>query len=234
MDSLPNELVDRVIDFLHDIPQALKACSLVCHIWSPAARFHLFHNIQVRTAEQMLDFQNPMLPFSCVEVLHIRPGLEHSPGVFDVPSWSRFSEITELRLTSLSSLIECDIQPFFSNFPLVEILSIKNAEFYTMFGLMQAIQSLPRLIDLSLEDVQWATLRRVNQEPSSSPWKLRNLRVKDVNFRELHQYFIQNDDFDLNSLEISLYYRSSVSNLSDLLHRCRKTLQKLNLRHNGR
>ncbi|KAJ7721107.1 hypothetical protein B0H16DRAFT_1258833, partial [Mycena metata] len=36
------ELVDLTIDFFHDSLAELKHCSLVCHSWLPAARYHLF------------------------------------------------------------------------------------------------------------------------------------------------------------------------------------------------
>ena len=36
------EIVDIIIDYLHDDFNTLKCCSLVCHAWLPASRFHLF------------------------------------------------------------------------------------------------------------------------------------------------------------------------------------------------
>ncbi|KAL4246646.1 hypothetical protein ABKN59_008145 [Abortiporus biennis] len=42
---LPQELTDTIIDFLHDDRNTLKSCSLVCHSWIPATRFHLFRRI---------------------------------------------------------------------------------------------------------------------------------------------------------------------------------------------
>lgn len=40
--ELPQELVDIVIDQLHDNPAALRRCSLVCKAWEPSTTLHLF------------------------------------------------------------------------------------------------------------------------------------------------------------------------------------------------
>ena len=39
---MPQEVVDQVIDHLHDDMKALRACSLVCRAWTPASSVHLF------------------------------------------------------------------------------------------------------------------------------------------------------------------------------------------------
>ncbi|KAK0194956.1 hypothetical protein F5146DRAFT_923717, partial [Armillaria mellea] len=38
----PQELIDKILDYLHDSPSALKACSLVSHKFYPRTRVHLF------------------------------------------------------------------------------------------------------------------------------------------------------------------------------------------------
>ena len=46
--KLPPELLDRVIDFLHDDITNLKACSLVSWEWVASSQLHLFRNVQLR------------------------------------------------------------------------------------------------------------------------------------------------------------------------------------------
>ncbi|KAF8532439.1 hypothetical protein JB92DRAFT_3103902 [Gautieria morchelliformis] len=41
----PGELIDQVIDHLHDDPPSLRACCITCRAWVPSARFHIFHDI---------------------------------------------------------------------------------------------------------------------------------------------------------------------------------------------
>jgi len=47
---LPPEILDYIIDFLHDEPEALKQCCPVSKSWVPRTRRHLFANIQFRSA----------------------------------------------------------------------------------------------------------------------------------------------------------------------------------------
>ncbi|KAF8489848.1 hypothetical protein JB92DRAFT_3246767, partial [Gautieria morchelliformis] len=38
---LPGELIDQVIDHLHDDSPSLRACCITCRAWVPSARFHI-------------------------------------------------------------------------------------------------------------------------------------------------------------------------------------------------
>jgi hypothetical protein len=42
--KLPQELIDAIIDHLHDDKEALASCSLVCRTWTPRTRHYLFTN----------------------------------------------------------------------------------------------------------------------------------------------------------------------------------------------
>ncbi|KAF8530692.1 hypothetical protein JB92DRAFT_2782395, partial [Gautieria morchelliformis] len=42
---LPGELIDQVIDHLHDDSPSLRACCITCRAWVPSSRFHIFHDI---------------------------------------------------------------------------------------------------------------------------------------------------------------------------------------------
>jgi hypothetical protein len=44
---LPAELSDRIVDYLHDDPKALRTCSSVCRAWLPAARYHRWFHTSV-------------------------------------------------------------------------------------------------------------------------------------------------------------------------------------------
>ncbi len=41
----PQELIDKILDYLHDSPSALKECSLVSHQFCPRTRVHLFRYV---------------------------------------------------------------------------------------------------------------------------------------------------------------------------------------------
>ncbi|KDQ58439.1 hypothetical protein JAAARDRAFT_57368 [Jaapia argillacea MUCL 33604] len=42
---LPQEVIDQVIDHLHDDPTALSSCSLTCRAWTPSSQLHIFHSV---------------------------------------------------------------------------------------------------------------------------------------------------------------------------------------------
>jgi len=50
---LPQETLDHIADFLHDKPEALKACCLVSKPWIPRTRKHLFAKIEFRSAKDL-------------------------------------------------------------------------------------------------------------------------------------------------------------------------------------
>ncbi|OCH95240.1 hypothetical protein OBBRIDRAFT_613978, partial [Obba rivulosa] len=47
MIALPSELIDSIIDFLHDDREALANCSLTCRSWLPRTRYHKFSTMIV-------------------------------------------------------------------------------------------------------------------------------------------------------------------------------------------
>ncbi|KAI0332589.1 hypothetical protein GY45DRAFT_1320789 [Cubamyces sp. BRFM 1775] len=55
--TLPPELCDQAIDYLWDDIESLRACSLTCKAWLPSSRFHLFRNVRLRHAEDVVRFR---------------------------------------------------------------------------------------------------------------------------------------------------------------------------------
>jgi hypothetical protein len=50
---LPTEILDHVVDHLHDTQDALRNCCLVSKSWIPRTRNHLFANVEFHTAEDL-------------------------------------------------------------------------------------------------------------------------------------------------------------------------------------
>jgi len=48
---LPQEILDHIVGFLHDEPEALKACCLASKSWVPRTRKHLFAKIEFKSAK---------------------------------------------------------------------------------------------------------------------------------------------------------------------------------------
>jgi hypothetical protein len=51
--DLPPEILDYIIDLLHDEPETLKRCCLVSKSWVPRTRKHLFADIGFQTEEHL-------------------------------------------------------------------------------------------------------------------------------------------------------------------------------------
>jgi hypothetical protein len=47
MPPLPTELIDYIIDYLHDSPSILRTCARVCRAWVAPSRFHLFYCLKI-------------------------------------------------------------------------------------------------------------------------------------------------------------------------------------------
>ena len=52
--SLPPEILDLIIDHLHDEPTTLRACCLVCKPWVPRTRIHLFDRVRFSSSRPTL------------------------------------------------------------------------------------------------------------------------------------------------------------------------------------
>jgi hypothetical protein len=66
--EFPQELVDYIIDFLHDSLSSLRACSLTCRAWAESSQHHLLKSIRLRS------------PVRCKELISMiddHPGLGH-------------------------------------------------------------------------------------------------------------------------------------------------------------
>ncbi|KAF9024090.1 hypothetical protein BDZ89DRAFT_1069344 [Hymenopellis radicata] len=60
--QLPQELIDNVIDHLHDSPRDLKTCSLVSHSFYPRSHFNLFQRVDVCSIEAAQRFFTHLSP----------------------------------------------------------------------------------------------------------------------------------------------------------------------------
>ncbi|KAK0439617.1 hypothetical protein EV421DRAFT_1905905 [Armillaria borealis] len=75
MSELPQELVDDVVDRLHDDPKALKVCSLVCHAFCARSRRHIFRTVSLVNEKRCIDFcdlcQKSLYISRSVAILHV-------------------------------------------------------------------------------------------------------------------------------------------------------------------
>lgn len=53
---IPPELIDQIIDYLHNDPKSLNACALAARDWLPSTRYHRFRSIRFHSAKKIDSF----------------------------------------------------------------------------------------------------------------------------------------------------------------------------------
>ena len=103
---LPAELLDCIVDFLHDSKTALRNCCLVSKQWIPRTRRHLFSDVRFDT-EKMLESWKEMFPDPSTSPGHYARILwvdyfEVTAADAEAGGWIRgFSRVVYLRMVTL-------------------------------------------------------------------------------------------------------------------------------------
>ena len=104
---LPAELLDQIVDHLHDRPIRLKKCCLVSKSWIPRTRKYLFANIALHTAERARrwenDFPDPSTSPACyTKSLYISSMLIAGASASEGGWLATFSRVVHLTINDLS------------------------------------------------------------------------------------------------------------------------------------
>ena len=102
--EFPPELVDRIIDFLHDEPRALTACSLVARSWTPASRYHRFDTIKLISNKDWTKFDR-LIEISPSMVQYIRHATISVTGGQPASRISAYTSFTSLEDITISGVI---------------------------------------------------------------------------------------------------------------------------------
>ena len=150
MSGLPPELIDRIIDHVHD-KKSLNACSLVCRQWSPRSRKRLFVQIEFASLRHLERWCARIHPersglSSLVEDLTLSEYDPPSTGPW--PSWLRPS-------------ILANAASHFHSFSGLRALKVQKGDIY-----VDHILSMLHSFGSSLENVTRLTLRSVIIHPS--------------------------------------------------------------------
>lgn len=157
MNKLPQELIDLVLAHLRNDAQTLKCCSTVCWAWSAAARSHLFEVIYIVTTKSLVPILNPSSPFSGTRRI-FASGLEKTQNILQLPWPSQFNHVIELHLNYIYATtvqLEQLVQPFFANFPNLEILTVHNSHFLSFNTIIRAIHSFDHLRRVKISYTKW-------------------------------------------------------------------------------
>ena len=155
MARLPPELIDRIIDFLHDNKPTLAVCSLVCRNWVTTSRLHYINSLIIHPAnvDRLVDlFRSPSCTISAVECLDIRGETDVGLNAFiAIEPWLSRLTIRRLILRNLQWTWSNPLSVAMSNwFERITHLQIEGMEFLDLTSFTRLIQSFHSLLTLKL------------------------------------------------------------------------------------
>ena len=145
--ALPNEIQDRILDFLHDSKPTLKACSLVCKTWVPTSRYHLFstgrirlHGRDARSCETLLKNPNCTIQ-SC---MHFSASLDDPETAVNVSNVLQCLSPSSLHIQQFSNLYWHTLRNFHPS-PTIERLEVGSG---CIFVVTELFVAFPNVRDL--------------------------------------------------------------------------------------
>lgn len=153
------EIIENVIDLLHDDLPALKSGSLTCRTWLPRARYWIFQRIHVdiENKDMLVDLQQSSDPFVFAQYLYITGKI---PGLSPLAEscWSTCKNVTEIRLEIFQPE---NLSPYavslLQNFPQLRSLSIDRCVVHSLHTLFAGIRLLSKLSELKISNLSCQT-----------------------------------------------------------------------------
>ena len=152
---LPAEILDHVVDHLHDMRDALKNCCLVSKSWIPRARMHLFTDVMFYTIKLLQTwkemFPDPSTSPACYAKL-LFVGNSEAVTVADAEAggWiTGFSRVVRLVVGSAHDESKSPFVPFHGLSPVLKSLSVFTPTLPPS-PTLSLILSFPLLEDLSV------------------------------------------------------------------------------------
>ncbi len=145
--SVPQELLDNILDFLHDDILTLRTCSLVSHAFLPRSRYHIYSNVFIVHIAG-LDLIREQYAGQLYQCQNLAALLEHSPHVaplitrFGIHASARFIEDI-FEDTSLSPIIQS-----LRNLSHIELICRQHEELWDDFSV-----ATPRVFLATLRSV---------------------------------------------------------------------------------
>jgi len=189
---LPAELLDHIVDHLHNIKSTLRNCCLVSKSWIPRARKHLFAEVWFNTGEHLESwkeaFPDPSTSPACytktllINCPHIVTTTDAEPG-----GWIRsFSHVVHLTLGSFDKLTG-SLLPFHGLSPIVKSLHVGLIA-PSPSQTFNLILSFPLLEDLTMtnsyngatDDSDGSTVQPSNPPTFTGSLKLVMIRMEPI------------------------------------------------------
>ena len=172
---LPPEILDLIVDHLHNEPSVLRTCCIVSKSWVPRTRRHLFACVEFRPGRFSIESWIKAFPDPSNSPAHFTRALTiikiqttTAVGV-DVGRWIRaFRSVVDLYVDILSWGDQVSLVPFYGLSPFVKSLRLYSATGppSEVFGF---VCSFPLLEDLALSTLGDEDVADGRTVPSTSP-----------------------------------------------------------------
>lgn len=193
--SLPPELDDIILDYLHDDTASLARCALVRHSWLPTARYHFWNHLRLNCATDELDRLREFLKSSPHVGFYIR-NVVVTQKKGEVCQWydlnllhftlSVLSQLPNLSALTLDGLWfgapkRGEKAPITVLSPSVRKLTISTCSFDTFEDVQQLCRAFPALFRIQFDGVWWGRWvnsdfpRATKDEPAAPALALREL-----------------------------------------------------------
>jgi len=234
MSSLPSELLDVVVDHLHDEPTPLKACCTVSKSWVPRARKHLFARVEFHVSGSNIGLWKMSFPDPSNSPAHHTCNLSiHGPQTITAADASEDGWIPTFRnvvLLEFSSMSLPSLLQFTVLSPTVRSLRLTDPP-RQVFNL---VDSFPLLEDLALVYIY----QKSAADESDAPWTQPNF-TRILNLRTFASPRLVTRRFldlqgDLHLTEINAeFFNHDAESVTDLVSRCSGTLEGLTITYKG-
>jgi hypothetical protein len=191
MIRLPHELIDAIIDHLHDDEPSLSICSLVCKSWTRTARYHLYADINIDKGGtndlRLLQRGSPVIIY--IRRLRIMVYLGWKFWNETLPSLSNFESIQSI---SIGYLPWCSMLPsarsaFLSRFAAITRLYLYGIEVSTFHQLAQMIYAFTWLDTLIINKIKPGVFQ-LPMTALRAPKSLRAVEFRDFDSRMLSHW----------------------------------------------
>ena len=230
---LPAELLNHIVDHLHDTRDALKSCCLVSTSWVPRTRKHLFTKVTFKTAEHLQSwkttFPDPSTsPARYTEYLSVYCPEAVTTADAEGRGWiSTFSHVVHLGLDLYTA--EISLVPFHGFSPALKSLHI-DFGFFPLRRIINIIHSFPFLEDLSLFAWGGDQVEEVDRQPVVAQPPLTgslNLFAQEGMNHIVSQLFLSQNSLHFRKLRLELICKEDIFATSAVVERCYFTLESL-------
>lgn len=231
--SLPPEILDLIVDHLHNEPIALKACCVVSKSWVPRSRRFIFARVEFDSVRSSIGLWTKAFPDPPNSPAHFTRSLRiHSLGVVsaNVCTWIRsFFHIEELVVNTFGWGGPYGISPvqLHGLSPTLKSLHLSRVS-TPMSEILDLVCSFPLLEDLSLHSETPESHTERWTTPPISPKLTGSLLLNGENRSIIRGLLGLPDGLRFSSIRVGCYVDDADSKMiTELISKCSDTLESL-------